>query len=104
VPIVAGWLIDRTGLRSTRAATSLLVLGVVGAAAGQAWALLTMLNRYSVGLPTSPFGLRSAVDWHGPLQPVVLLGLGVAAGVVWAGWLLFLALGPDRETPASASS
>jgi hypothetical protein len=112
VPIVAGWLVDRRGRWSSRAATWVVVLGVVGAAVGQAWALLTMLNRYSVGLPTSPLGLRSAVDWQGPLQPITLFGLGVVAGVAWAGWLIVLALGPvqpDAEPaptpePASASS
>ena len=42
----------------------------------------------------TPFGLRSAVDWHGPLQPVTLFGIGVVAGLVWAAWLLVLAFRP----------
>ncbi|MGZ4785081.1 MAG: DUF2142 domain-containing protein [Acidimicrobiales bacterium] len=103
VPIVAGWLIDRWGPRSSALATTLVVVGVVGAAVGQAWALLTMLDRYSVGLPTSPFGLRHAVDWHGPLQPITLFGLGVVAGTAWAAWLLVLALRPV-PAPVSGSS
>ncbi len=104
VPIVAGWLIDRWGPRSSRLATTLVVVGVVGAALGQARALLALLNRYSMGAPTSRFGLRSAVDWRGPLQPLVLLGLGVVAATAWAGWLLLLALRPVTPAPEVSES
>jgi MFS family permease len=103
VPIVAGWLIDRWGPRSSAPAAVLVVLGVVGAGIGQGWALLTMLNRYSVGLPTSALGLRSAVDWHGPLQPFTLFLLGVAAGTAWVAWLLVLAFRPVTPAPAAAA-
>lgn len=103
IPIVAGWMIDRWGPRSSRLATSVVVVAVVGAALGQASALLTMLNRYSVGLPTSTLGLRSASHWHGPLQPIALFGLGVVAGTAWAAWLLFLALRPVSSGPGPVS-
>ena len=106
VPIVAGWMIDRWGPASSRLATSVVVVGVVGAAIGQAWALLTALDRYSVGVPTSNFGLRSATHWHGPLQPITLFALGLVAGTAWAAWLLVLALRPlpPGAGPVSESS
>ena len=98
VPILAGWMIDRWGLRSAALARWVVVVGVVGAAVGQAWALLTMLDRYSVGLPSSSLALRGATRWHGPLQPITLFGLGVVAGTAWAAWLLYLAVRPLTES------
>jgi Predicted membrane protein (DUF2142) len=101
VPILAGWTIGRSSLR-TQLVTRLLTVAVA-AFAGVALVVAhqRLMTRLVVGLPNSLFAnLRHGGNWNGPLNPVLLFTAAVVVSVAIVTWMLLVAF---TRTPAHES-
>jgi hypothetical protein len=96
-PILAGWIIDRSGRVPRRVAVAIGVAGAVGVAVIQVVAQVRAMNRYVVGLPSGWFDALHRGTWAGPSSPAVLLALVAAAGLAYGAWLGFLAVATPRS-------
>ena len=95
-PILAGWILDRSGRVPRRPAVAAGVVVAVAVAAAQLAAHLRSMGRYIVGLPSDWLAYLHHGTWVGPVSPAPLLGLAIAASVAYAAWLGWLtASGPD---------
>ena len=89
-PILAGWIIDRSGRVPRRAAVTIGIVVAVGVATAQLIAHIRTMDRYVVGLPSSWLAHLDRGAWAGPVTPAVLLAAVALAAVAYAGWLAWL--------------
>ena len=101
-PVLAGWIIDRSGRVPRRAATVIGVGVALGVAAGQFGAHVRSMDRYILGLPSEWFAYLGQGTWGGPVPPTVLLVLAAIASTAYAGSLSWLTWwspsGPDPDS------
>ena len=91
VPILSGWVVDRSGRVARRTELAMVVAVAVTASIAYVVAHQTMMTRNTVGLPNGLFdGLGEGV-WHGPLTPLTLFACAIVGSLVYAGWLTVLA-------------
>jgi hypothetical protein len=90
-PILAGWIIDRSGRVPRRVALPVGAVVAVAVAIGQVVAQVRALNRYVVGLPSSWSASWRDGSWAGPATPAVLISLVVVAAAAYAAWLCAIA-------------
>lgn len=95
-PILAGWIVDRSGRVPRPVAVGIGVVAALGVAAIQLLSQMRAMNRYVVGLPSGWFDSLHRGTWAGPATPAVLLILVAVACAAYGAWLAWLAV----TTPA----
>ena len=109
VPIVAGWIIDRSGRLSARAARRIGLAAVGVVVVGYEVACLVMLRRNLVGISHPLLDGLTRGTWRGPLTPILLFAWTSVATAAWAavvlwaqGWRLPGGGGRSRAEEAEA--
>jgi hypothetical protein len=100
VPMLAGWIIDRSHRLPRAAERTIGTAAPVVVAVAYVVAHQRLMTRSVVGLPNALFAGLFHGDWNGPASPVVLFAWAVAASLAYAGLVIGLVWVPS----ASASN
>jgi hypothetical protein len=96
IPIVAGWVVDRSGKVPARAATAVTIALVSLTVVVQVVVHQRYMTRVVLGLPNGLFDSLSRARWRGPATPATLLLGCVLSWVSFAVLLLY----PSRDRAA----
>lgn len=113
IPIVAGWVVDRSGRVPVRVGCGLLALVGGAVAVVHLVSQQALMSRNLRGFPSPVFAPRDPAVWNGPLTPDLLLALAVVFSIGMAGLCVWTAVSlgrrgsgvaPEAETRVPAAS
>jgi hypothetical protein len=90
VPMLAGWIIDRSDRLPRRVERAIATTAPVAVASAYVVAHQRLMTRSVVGLPNSLFANLSHGHWNGPASPISLFAWALAASLAYAAVVIWL--------------